>query len=152
MKIFICQYCKKEFKASFSRNRNRKYCSASCYKQVQISPMTNKKHTIEAIQKIKEARAKQIMGRGENSSAWKGNNVGIQGLHWRLRDRLGLASKCANENCKQRSQNFEWANISHKYKIDFKDFIQLCISCHRSYDKTYRNLERLFYRYLTVSL
>ncbi len=28
-----------------------------------------------------------------------------------------------------------WANISHKYKRDLDDWIEMCVPCHKAYDK-----------------
>ncbi len=60
----ICEICKKEFYV-FPSTLNRKYCSQECSS---INKMGNNygkgnKHTSEAIKKIKEARAKQVIGR-----------------------------------------------------------------------------------------
>lgn len=48
---------------------------------------------------------------------------------------LGQPHYCNNcGNKKLRHRQYHWANISHKYKKDLKDWTRLCINCHRKYD------------------
>ena len=112
-----CEICFKEF--SFWPCQKRKMCSMSC--------ATEYKKTLLR----------------DRTSQWKGNNVGKGGLHYRVRKIRGLANKCENREkqiltfpCNSDSQRYEWANVSHKYKIDIYDFMQLCRSCHNRYDYT----------------
>jgi hypothetical protein len=55
-------------------------------------------------------------------------------LHRRLIRRHGNATKC--ENCRVKNKKrYEWAlRKGHSYSDNPMDYIQLCTSCHRSYD------------------
>lgn len=58
-------------------------------------------------------------------------------IHQNIRYRHGKASKCQNPLCENKSVNFEWALIKGRnYTEDIKDYMQLCVSCHRKYDYT----------------
>jgi len=63
----------------------------------------------------------------------KGKKYTYQGLHTWVRRNLGSAN---NKECIfcHGSKNLEWANISHKYKEDLKDWMVLCKKCHCKYD------------------
>jgi hypothetical protein len=65
--------------------------------------------------------------RGEYNAAWKGNNVGYQGLHKWIRTILGNATHCANGH---EAKRYVWANVSGEYKRDLEDWQQLCDSCN----------------------
>lgn len=72
---------------------------------------------------------------GSLHNAWKGDDIGYQGIHVWIWGKFGKASKCENLRCKNKfPKRFEWANISGQYRRDRSDFIQLCCSCHRKYD------------------
>lgn len=34
-----------------------------------------------------------------------------------------------------KKQMYHWANIDHKYRRLLDDYISMCVSCHRQYDK-----------------
>lgn len=98
-----------------------------------------RKHTPETKKKISEA-GKGRTGtwnkgkRDEETSRWAGDEVGYSGVHLWLYRHYGKANHCEGLNCKNISKVFQWANISHKYKRDKTDWMQLCRSCHASYD------------------
>lgn len=69
---------------------------------------------------------------GKDHWFWKGNNVSYSGLHHWIERILGKPTYC--NLCHKAEGKFEWANISHKYKRDPKDFMSLCYSCHDKYD------------------
>ena len=69
----------------------------------------------------------------ETHYTWKGDNVGLSGLHDWVRKHLGRPKKCEHcgiENAKQ----YDWANKSREYKRDLNDWIRLCRKCHLIYD------------------
>ena len=67
---------------------------------------------------------------GENHYNWKGNKVGYMGLHNWIRKQLGVPRLCFY--CKStKAKRYEWANKSGKYKRDLKDWVRLCVSCHK---------------------
>ena len=64
-----------------------------------------------------------------------GYNLNYNNIHHWIRYNYGKATKCQNKYCpKNLIKRFEWASISKEYKKDIKDYIQLCTSCHRSWD------------------
>jgi len=62
---------------------------------------------------------------------WKGDRAGYTALHhWvvRQRGRAVWCMKCGS------CINIQWANISHEYKRDIRDWMELCKKCHMIYD------------------
>lgn len=88
--------------------------------------------------KLSEAHKKAIKDSilGNKNIQWKGDKVGYRGLHkWQERQ-LGKPNHCEfcnNDNLKPRQ--YHWANKSHKYLRDKKDWIRLCVKCHKKYDR-----------------
>lgn len=75
----------------------------------------------------------------ENSSNWKGDAVGYQGIHSWIQKKLGKPNMC--EECgTTEAKKFEWANISGQYKRDVTDYKRLCTKCHMIMDGTINNL------------
>ena len=65
---------------------------------------------------------------------WAGDKVSYSAIHAWIRKKLGTPQKC--EHCGSTSKKkYEWANISGKYLRNLNDWIRLCTSCHRHYDK-----------------
>lgn len=70
---------------------------------------------------------------GENHPLWKGKNVGYVGLHNWVRLKLGKINKC--DICGSiNEKKYEWANVSGEYKRNLKDWIRLCVRCHKKFD------------------
>lgn len=75
-------------------------------------------------------------GSGEELYNWKGEGASYHSKHAWIHRHRGKAKMCSNENCsRQNVKIFHWANLSGRYKRDFNDYIQLCPSCHRYFDK-----------------
>jgi len=71
-----------------------------------------------------------------NKHAWKGDRVGYRGLHTWIQLKLGQPGTC--EFCGKTGlwgRQIHWANKNHQYKRNKKDWLRLCIKCHRQYDK-----------------
>jgi hypothetical protein len=64
-------------------------------------------------------------------SHYKGDNIGPRQIHIRL----GKASKC-DIDISHQDKRFEWANKNHSVSINKDDYVQLCCSCHRIFDKS----------------
>lgn len=83
----------------------------------------------------------KLINVGSTNSKWKGNRVGYRALHYWVERQLGKAKEC--QECgltkipKGLQRYFGWANKSHKYKRDTADWMQLCMQCHKIYDKQY---------------
>lgn len=76
---------------------------------------------------------------------FKGDNVGYSGVHLWLYKYYGNASKCSfvGMGCTEKSKSYQWANISHEYKRDRSDFMEMCRSCHAKFDCTEYKRERM---------
>lgn len=71
--------------------------------------------------------------------------------HMWLYRHFGKASKC--EHCgNKEAKQYEWANISGKYKRERTDFLELCQSCHSKMDnaKKLNNCCRKGHDYLVI--
>ena len=86
---------------------------------------------------------------GSDSHTWKDTDIGVQAAHDRVVQAHGSASlyKCAGPLCGAVAG--EWALIPGRathadmrtrahYSTDVCDYVQLCLSCHRSTDRAYR--------------
>lgn len=85
-------------------------------------------------QKTKDKIKQGMLGKsaGERNGRWKGDEVGVQGKHFRVIKLKGKASnyKCVDcPNCAQ-----HWSNIDHKYSLNPDDYLPRCNSCHQKYD------------------
>lgn len=72
---------------------------------------------------------------GPDSPTWRGDSVGYNGLHERVRSLLGKPPEC--EICGKKNDTpkaIDWANKSGEYKKTVGDFFALCKSCHKRYD------------------
>lgn len=115
-----------------------------------------KKLSIDTIEKLRKARKNQIstnkgitwkikdtsnmLGRvGSVNPKWVGESVTYSPLHSWVRRWNGKACRC--EVCgldrvpEGKTRYFQWANISGEYRRDLNDFFQLCVKCHKEYDK-----------------
>lgn len=76
--------------------------------------------------------------KGKDHWAWK-DDITYGSLHHWIRREKGRADHCeqcgASETEESPRGSFEWGNISHEYKRDFTDWMQLCRPCHRKYDR-----------------
>lgn len=69
---------------------------------------------------------------GEKGSWWKGDEVGYNALHNRIRKTKPKPELC--ELCGEKKQ-LDLSNISGKYLIDIADYQYICRLCHKKYDK-----------------
>lgn len=72
--------------------------------------------------------------KGNKNSRWKGITAGFRGKHCWLTRNYGKPIQCDNLKCKKKSQYYDWANISGKYKRNRNDYFHLCRSCHKCFD------------------
>ncbi len=109
-KFIECPICGiKKWKKPYQIKKKRLYCSKQCgLKGRNVHPKKGSEHP-----------------------SWKGNNASYFVIHKWIRKNYGKAEKC--KKCGS-IHNVVWANISHKYKRNIKDFIQLCQKCHMKYD------------------
>ena len=133
-----CLECGKPFKSYKSRIKagRGKFCSKSCfYKDFSTRPPWNKGKKLSKIHRMKTVK-NLIHKPGKGHPRWKGNDVGYDALHDWIKRYLGFPTTC--EHCKKSfplSWRIHWANKDHKYKRNKKDWIRLCLWCHKKYDK-----------------
>lgn len=75
---------------------------------------------------------------GDKNWIWRGNDVSYGSLHKWVRRHLGIPGECAYCGFDTKQGRIEWASVSHEAKRDLKDYLPLCIPCHRDYDKRAR--------------
>lgn len=103
--LLVCKNCTRSFQSPPSDRA--KFCGQTCYWQ--------------------DMRTR----RDEQTSNWKGNQVGYGALHQWVYRHLGKADKCTMCGSKK---NIQWANKSQEYRRDLTDWLKLCRSCHFAYD------------------
>lgn len=73
---------------------------------------------------------------GSVNGNWSGDDVQYPGIHQWLRKHFGAPQECQNDNCIGRSNNFDWAKRRDcEYQRRRENFLRLCRSCHRKYDR-----------------
>ncbi len=139
----MCGICSAEFKTDQLRIQDGrgKYCSIHCYQKSR----KGKDAWNKGIPAPWAIGNKFRLGKGnpnphkmfaDENHKWKGDDVGYYGLHNWIRRQLGKPNKC--ESCGSdslRPRQYHWANKSGKYKRDLFDWIRLCVSCHKEYDR-----------------
>ena len=98
-----------------TRTKKQKYCSRKCF-------------------------FRKIEGKG--NPLWKGDKVGMKGLHQWIYRRLGRPKICMF--CNGVKKNFHWANKSGRYLRQLDDWLRLCVSCHKKYDLKRKLYESAF--------
>jgi len=137
-----CAICGKQFTTHQCKLKTGrgKYCSRKCYElSKRGKPSWNK-----GLSNTWAIGNKYRLGKGNSNPhkmfgtanhKWKGNSVGYYGLHNWVRRELGKPQNC--EHCKNNNlkpRQYHWANKSQKYLRDKKDWIRLCVPCHKKYD------------------
>ena len=76
---------------------------------------------------------------GESNHMWKGKAAGYQAFHLRVSNAFGKAkdSGCAICGTTSPDISYDWANLTGRYH-DITDYLPMCRSCHRKYDKARR--------------
>lgn len=65
-------------------------------------------------------------------------------IHYWLKSKYGVATECSNKDCKGKSKNFNWCLLRDKpYDWKRENFIQMCRSCHATYDVTESTRKKL---------
>lgn len=97
----------------------------------------NKKISEETRQKI--SKANKINRYNEKNPLWKGDNVGKNSLHGWVKRRKIKPELC--ERC-NKTEPYDLANISGKYKRDINDYEWICRKCHIHSDGRLNNLKQ----------
>lgn len=144
------------FKISWYAYKKRKFCSKKCKNKYQSQILKGDKNS-----QWKGGKKRfKCIDCGENicregrrcRNCWKifkkthfirmKEEVGYTYLHKAIEREYGIPKQC--EKCgkkisytgkKVKHRNIHWANKSGEYRRDRDDWIGLCVSCHRKYDK-----------------
>lgn len=133
--------CGEEFRTTLSRieNGRGKYCSQKCKYEYRKRPkgltysiVVKNKGWIKSGQRLSpETEFKK----GKQPHNFKTEGFGYNTLHdWVYRHK-GKPTKC--QHCGTNKGRIEWANKSHEYKRNLKDWIPLCKKCHVKYDRDF---------------
>ncbi len=106
-----------------------------------------RKHKKKSKLKISASLMGHIGLQGEENPTWKGNKIEKGGIHQWLHKHFGKADRCENRQnhilnfkCSSKSKNYDWANIKkHIYKRKREDYVMLCRSCHKKYDRNQKS-------------
>ena len=124
--ICACNICNKEFENKKSMTNHRRWHSLQEYRGFQKSV-------------IIKTRISKI---GSLNPNWKGDQVGIEGVHDYVQYRLTKPDKCV---CCGVYKPKDLANISQEYKRDLSDWEWLCRRCHMIKDGRIYNLKQFTY-------
>jgi len=136
-----CQTCGKTFKVWHCRKQ--KFCSLSCRPSWNRGTKGMMKAWNKGIPNPKAylrfgehaQKGHQPWNTGKfmaEAPNWKGDKVTYSGLHAWVRKSRGQPLWCMKcGSCTK----VEWANISHEYKRDLLDWMELCHKCHLQYDR-----------------
>lgn len=120
----ICCECGEQFNAE---RPERKYCSFACYWKFRLKNPVKRKYTAAQL------KQHSLNNKGSKNPAWVGNKIQYFGVHTWIKRHFGNPQYC--EHCKRTNKKkYEWANINHRYRRVKKDYLRLCVSCHRKYD------------------
>ena len=150
----ICGKNKKVRLADVNRGGG-KYCSLDCFYKNNLKPRVEKVECIckcgryfyvykKSFEKGKAGKFCSVSCRGKFNTSkfkightpynYKGDDIKYETLHDYIRKNKKKTGKC--EFCGKSNCRLEWANKSFKYKRDLNDWIELCVKCHRNYDKS----------------
>ncbi len=119
-----CDVCNKVFKNNKSMTNHRRWHKIPKYLKFQ-------QKCIVKCQNIKittEQRAKLSLTKlGKNNPMWKGDDIGYQGIHARVKLYKIKPLRC--EDCNE-IKPLDLANISQEYKLDLDDWEWICRKCH----------------------
>jgi hypothetical protein len=86
-----------------------------------------------ALETLKQKSPKQRTG--ENHPAWKGDNASYFSIHRWLYNRLGKPTRCKQCGAEKDDRTIQWSSISGKSQRKLDDWQQLCVPCHKRYDR-----------------
>lgn len=128
-----CKVCgrMKHYPPAAIKKGSGKYCSMPCQRKGR-EYLPNKGTWVKG-QKAWNKGKSNFWVIGEKNNEWKGDLVGVSGIHEWVKKHLGKAS---NYNCYicRIKQATEWSNISYLYKREFSDWEPLCHKCHMHKD------------------
>jgi hypothetical protein len=127
-----CKICKGQFEY-YASEQSGLYCSRSCAGKTMVKNLGKRFTGMKWSQTHRKKLIKSTTG--EKHWAWKGDKISYVALHRWVERHRGRPRKCSECGTTSKKISYDWANVSKKYKRDLNDFIRLCRSCHRKFDK-----------------
>lgn len=163
--VKICELCSKEFTVktkpypSQQKIENaRRFCSSGCGLQwgLKNSWIERREERVAAIQRTMSSPElrKRIADTqaGAKNTKWLADGATYNSKHrWIQKhfERTGICQHCKSRPAKRKngSSGTEWANLTGNYdRDDRNDWMELCQSCHRFYDSSFRRGAQSVYR------
>lgn len=84
---------------------------------------------------LTEEHKRKILKKGAEAPNWRGDKAGYRAIHYWITNQLGKPDKCVHcDEAGLSGHKIHWANVSGKYKREIKDWIRLCVACHKIFD------------------
>lgn len=154
-----CEICGEKFERPYKMTlalwEKRRFCSQKCNGTSKIGkPSPGKPRVFTKAEKLEVSKrmkgnqfakgyshtdqAKKAMSekrKGSLHPRWKGHHASYSAFHKWLVKNFGPASRCENKLCNSGVTDFEYAKLSGKRHAHKREnYIQLCTTCHASYD------------------
>lgn len=114
-----------EFKQEMSKRLKGKFKGSA-------NPFFGKTHTSSVRKRLSIAGKARVQDKHPN---WKGKQAKYRAIHMRIVRLKGKAKQCSV--CGITNTRIHWANRNHKYTMNLKDWIELCVLHHNQFDKTH---------------
>lgn len=129
---FVCEVCGKTFEKKASMTNHRRWHNLPKYKEFQ----KNFKENTPSL--YKKGHIPWNTGRfREKSANWKGDNIGIDALHYRIKQLHPKPTSC--EYC-NKPKKLDLHNVSGEYKEILSDWVWICRKCHIELDGRLKKL------------
>lgn len=130
---------KKQLEALDKGRSNRKGAKHTVETKVKMSQSQTKRWTVIARMEMSKSQA-------ERWSAENNYNYGrsYNSIHRWIRRVGGNVKKC--QRCGVEDK-LHWANKDHKYRRIKKDWLRLCVGCHKKFDQTNPSADHVFIKY-----
>lgn len=137
-----CEGCNKTYKKPYTCSKTKWAKSRFCSKRCRIDWCGFQKgHTPWHKGKYVRLSPNSEFKKGENLSEehglWKGEKAGIKSKHSWVKRHKGKGQQCQMCGVTREETIIDWANIDHQYKRNLDDYLELCRSCHRWYDREF---------------
>jgi len=152
----ICPICKTQFYVKHCHiiAGQCKYCSLKCANASRKGIIPKNLEYARSKSPIKKGHHLSFM-RGNTHWNWNEENPSYRAVHDWIVKKYGNATKCENKKCVYprkdmrgnlmlKPKEYQWANISGKYRRNINDFRQLCASCHKLFDMGNAKLKVVF--------
>lgn len=148
-----CKICKviykKNNRITWEQFRRQQFCSRDCKGIHHSHTITGTQHhnwkarpkCLDCSKQLKTLKSKRCFkcwhkfNTGKNNANYKEHPTNYKYIHQVIINKLGQPDTC--KHCKKSGltgRQIHWANKSGKYLRDSKDWIRLCLPCHRRFD------------------